>query len=338
VDKKGTITAVNSEAARMLRVDPNRILSGKIEEAAGKHHGFRTFEDIFCDPVSQAREYGYLGEDGLQHSVEVTVSPLKDNSGDEAGTLFFFKDETEKNRIAEQIRRMSKLAAVGQLAAGISHEIRNPMMGIAATMELISDGMAPDHPQRRLLMKSMEEIGRIDNVIGELLSLAQPREMHPEPADINQLISDVADFLSGLCRKKQIQLLLHPDPRLSIVSVDRKAMREVIINVALNSIQSMKETGALKIETTSLDRRLYNMDQGSVKITIEDTGEGIPTEIRDKIFDPFFTTRPDGTGLGLSNCHRIIEAHDGAIFIEDAPVRGTRVYILLPAAPARGTG
>ena len=337
LDKKGIITAVNPEAARILRVEPNWILSGRIEEAAGNHRGLRIFGDIFRNPASQTKEYDYIGNDGLQHSVEVTVSPLKDNEGDEAGTLFFFKDQTEKKRIGEQMQRMGKLAAVGQLAAGISHEIRNPMMGIAATMELISDSLEPDHPQRRLLMKSMEEIGRIDNIIGELLNLAQPRVMNPEPSDINQLIGDVADFLSGLCRKKQIDLLLHCDPRVPLVSMDRKAMREVIINVALNSIQSMKEAGSLKIVTMPLERRLYNRDRGSVQVTIEDTGEGISPEIRDKIFDPFFTTRADGTGLGLSNCHRIIEAHDGEIFIEDGPAGGTRVHILLPADPGKGT-
>jgi signal transduction histidine kinase len=114
-------------------------------------------------------------------------------------------------------------------------------------------------------------------------------------------------------------------------------MREVVINVALNSIQSMKKAGSLKIVTMPLERRLCNRDQGGVQITIEDTGEGISPEIRDKIFDPFFTTRPDGTGLGLSNCHRIIEAHDGEIFIEDGPAGGTRVHVLLPADPGKGT-
>jgi len=338
LDKKGIITAVNPEAARILRVDPDGILSMKIEEAEKNHRGLRVFGDIFRDHSSRTREADYAGEDGRQHSVEITVSPLKGEGGAEAGTLFLFKDQTEKKRIGEQIQRMSKLAAVGQLAAGISHEIRNPMMGIAATMELINDGMEPDHPQRRLLTKSMEEIGRVDHVIGELLSLAQPREMNPEPTDANRLIGDVAEFLSGLCRKKNIELVLDCNPRLPLVSMDRKAMREVVINVALNAIQSMmaKGAGTLTIATATLEQRLYSMEPGSARITIEDTGEGIPPEIRDRIFDPFFTTRPDGTGLGLYNCHRIIEAHNGAIFMEEGPVRGTRVHILLPATSTRG--
>jgi len=338
LDRKGTITAVNPEAARILRVHPNGILSTKIEEAEKNQRGLGIFGDIFRDHSSRTREVDYSGEDGQQHSVEITVSPLKGEGGAEAGTLFLFKDQTEKKRISEQIQRMSKLAAVGQLAAGISHEIRNPMMGIAATMELISENLEPDHPQRQLLTKSLEEIGRVDHVIGELLSLAQPREMNPEPTDANRLIGDVAEFLSGLCRKKNIDLVLDCNPRLPLVSMDRKAMREVVINVALNAIQSMKGKGrgTLTIATATLEQRLYSMEPGSARITIEDTGEGIPPEIRDKIFDPFFTTRPDGTGLGLYNCHRIIEAHNGAVFMEEGPAGGTRVHILLPPASTGG--
>jgi len=339
LDRKGTITAINPEAARILQVDPKWILSVRIDEAARSHHpGLRIFEDLFHHPARRAREYDYPGEDGLRYSVEVTVSPLKDESGHEAGTLFFFKDQTEKKRIGEQIQRMSKLASIGQLAAGIAHEIRNPVMGIAATMELISDNLEPDHPQRQLLTKSLEEIERMDNIIGELLSLAQPRRMNPQPADVNGLIHDAADFLASLCQKENIELILHTDPLVPRVPVDRKALREVVVNVALNAIQSMKGSGrgTLTIATASPDHRLYNMEPGSVQITIDDTGEGIPPEIRDRIFDPFFTTRPDGTGLGLYNCHRIVEAHNGAIFMEEGPSRGTRVHILLPAAPAKG--
>jgi len=330
VDRMGTITAVNGEAARILGVDPAGILGERAKKALRGHPGLRVFADLLCDPVSGTKEFVTAGRDGRQLSVEVTVSPLKDDGGREAGTLYFFKDQTEKKRIGEQIQRMGKLAAVGQLAAGISHEIRNPMMGIAATMELVSDGLEPDHPQRGLLAKSMEEIGRIDNIIGELLNLAQPREMYPEPADVNRLIADVADFLSGLCRKKRIELRLECSPQATPVSMDCKAMREVVINVALNAIQSMKEAGRLTIRTASVDG-------GSVRITVEDTGEGIPPEIRDRIFDPFFTTRPDGTGLGLSNCHRIVEAHEGSIFIEDGPEGGTRVQVLLPVAGSKAS-
>ncbi len=339
LDREGKITAVNSEAARILRVDPKWILSVRIEEAAKDHHGLRIFEDLFHHPAHQAKEYDYTREDGLRYSVEVTVSPLKDESGGESGTLFFFQDQTEKKRIGEQIQRMSKLASIGQLAAGIAHEIRNPVMGIAATMELISENLEPDHPQRGLLTKSLEEIERMDNIIGELLSLAQPRRMNPQPADINRLISAAADFLSSLCQKENIELVLHCDPQVPLVPMDSKALREVIMNVALNAMQSMKgkRKKTLTIATASLDHRLYSMEPGSVRITIEDTGEGIPPEIRDKIFDPFFTTRPDGTGLGLYNCHRIIEAHNGAIFMEEGPVRGTRAHILLPAISTKGT-
>ncbi len=337
VDKQGRVISLNKEASRILSVDQEKILSVDIREAARHKKSLKIFEEVLLKPEDPVGEYDYIGEDGKRHYIEITMSPLEDNSGNETGTLFLFQDQTEKKVVSEQIQRMSKLASIGQLAAGVSHEIRNPLMGIGATLELVGESLGPDHPQRRLLLKSMEEIERIDNIIGELLNLARPREMNLQPADINRIMSDVSDFLSGLCRKENIELILQYDSQIPFVFVDREKMREVIVNIALNAIQAMKGKGTLKIFTLSLDHKLYNMDRGSVQITIEDTGEGIPHEIKDKVFDPFFTTKPKGIGLGLYNCHKVIEAHGGAIFVEDAPFSGTKVNIILPAQPIRET-
>ncbi|MFB3925499.1 MAG: ATP-binding protein [Syntrophales bacterium] len=336
LDKKGRIIAINKEAARILSVNQEKMLSVDVREAARHNANLRIFGDILLMPEKTVREYDFISEDGKRRYIEIAKSPLEDNSGNETGTLFLFQDQTEKKLVNEQIQRMSKLASIGQLAAGISHEIRNPLMGIGAALELVSESLRPDHPHRRLLLKSMEEIERIDNVIGELLNLARPREMNLQPTDVNQIISDVSDFLSGLCRKEDVRLTLQCGHQIPFVSLDREKIREVIVNIALNAIQSMKPKGTLKISTLSSNRKLYNMDSGSVQITIEDTGEGIPHEMKEKIFDPFFTTKPEGTGLGLYNCHKVIEAHGGAIFVEDAPVTGTRVSIFLPAREVNG--
>lgn len=336
LDREGRIISLNREACRILSVDQDEILFLDIREAAKRRDSLKIFEDIFLNPEHSVREYDDIGGDGKRRYIEISLSSLKDHSGRETGFLFLFQDQTEKKVVSEQIQRMGKLASIGQLAAGVSHEIRNPLMGIGATLELVSEGLEADHPQRRLLLKSMEEIERIDNIIGELLNLARPREMDLQPADINRMIGDVSDSLSGLCRKENIELALQYDSQIPRVCMDREKMREAVINIALNAIQSMKGKGTLKIATSTLDHKIYNMDRGSVQITVEDTGEGIPQEMKDKVFDPFFTTKPRGVGLGLYNCHKVIEAHGGAIFVEDALLRGTRVNIILPAQTARG--
>lgn len=333
VDKQGRVISLNKEASRILSVDQDEILSVDIREAARHQKSLKIFAEVLLRPEDPVREYDYIGEDGKRHYIEITMSPLEDNHGSETGTLFLFQDQTEKKVVSEQMQRMGKLASIGQLAAGVSHEIRNPLMGIGATLELVGESLGPDHPQRRLLLKSMEEIERIDNIIGELLNLARPREMNLQPADVNRIMSDVSDSLSGLCRKENIELILQYDARVPFVSVDRERIREVVVNIALNAIQAMRGEGTLKISTLSLDHKLCNMERGSVQITIEDTGEGIPQEIKDRVFDPFFTTKPKGIGLGLYNCHKVVEAHGGAIFVEDAPFGGTKVNILLPAQP-----
>ena len=225
---------------------------------------------------------------------------------------------------------MGKVASIGQLAAGVSHEIRNPLMGIGAALELTMENIELDHPQREILMKSMEEIERIDDIINDLLTLAQPKEMNFEPGDINEIILDASQFLSGICKKENVELILHCDDSISSIHIDKGKIRQAIINIALNAIQSMETGGVLKISTSALNHGHYSMGNGGIQITVEDNGRGIEPETKEKVFDPFFTTRPDGTGLGLYNCHKVIDAHNGSIFIEDGKSGGTKVSVLLP--------
>jgi PAS domain S-box-containing protein len=336
VDNKGKVISLNREAARILAVDQEKLLSTDIREVADRYRGITIFRDTLLNPAASLKEYDYIGEDGERHFIEIAVSSLKDNQGRETGTLFLFQDLTEKKIVNEQVQRMSKLASVGQLAAGISHEIRNPLMGIGAVLELVSASLEPGHPQRTLLLKSMEEIERIDVVIGDLLNMARPREIRLQPTDVNQVIRNASDFLVGLCRKENIDLVLQCDPDIPLVLADREKMREVVINIAMNAIQSMRGKGVLKVSSLPSNHRLYGADERTIQVTVEDTGTGIPSEMKEKVFDPFFTTRPDGTGLGLYHCHKVVEAHRGAISIEDGPTGGTRVHVILPVGAARG--
>jgi len=331
IDSHGKIISINRAVEQLLSVHQKDILDTNIKDAVGTYRTLSILSDILLKTSSQmSREFDFITEDGLRCCLEVTPSPLKDIDGNETGTLFLFQDLTEKKIISEQVQRMGKLASIGQLAAGVSHEIRNPLMGIGAALELTMENIELDHPQREILMKSMEEIERIDDIINDLLTLAQPREMNLEPGDINEIILDVSQFLSGICKKEDIELILHCDDSISSLHIDKGKIRQAIINIALNAIQSMETGGVLKISTSSLNHGHYSMGSGGIQITVEDNGRGIEPETKEKVFDPFFTTRPDGTGLGLYNCHKMIDAHNGSIFIEDGKSGGTKVSVLLP--------
>jgi len=331
IDSHGKIISINRAAEQLLSVHQKDILDTNIKDAVGTYRTISILGDILLQTSSQtSREFDFRKEDGSRCCLEVTPSPLKDIDGNETGTLFLFQNLTEKKIISEQVQRMGKLASIGQLAAGVSHEIRNPLMGIGAALELTMENIELDHPQREILMKSMEEIERVDDIINDLLMLAQPREMNLEPGDINEIILDASQFLSGICKKENVELILHCDDSISSIYIDKGKIRQVIINIALNAIQSMETGGVLKISTSALNHGHYSMGNGGIQITVEDNGRGIEPETKEKIFDPFFTTRPDGTGLGLYNCHKVIDAHNGSIFIEDGKSGGTKVSVLLP--------
>jgi two-component system NtrC family sensor kinase len=333
IDTGGTIISINRAGEDLLSVHQDDILARTLENVMHASRIFAVFDEIRCSPShSVSREFDFRREDGSRCCLEITPSPLRDAEGNETGTLFLIRDLTEKKIASEQVQRMGKLAAIGQLAAGISHEIRNPLMGIGATLELTLENLAPGHPQRDMLMRSMEEIERVDEIISDLLDLARPREMNVEKADINEIVSDATQFLAGICRKENITLTVDLDRNIGMVHMDRDKIRQVLINIALNAVQSMGTNGVLHIVTSPANQRYHRLDSEGVQITVEDTGNGIDPALKEKIFDPFFTTRPDGTGLGLYNCHKTVDAHGGSILIEDAVSGGTKVTVLLPTA------
>lgn len=332
IDSHGKIISINKAAEQILSVHQEDILNTNIKDAVGTYRTLSIFSDILLKTSSRtSRECDFRKEDGSRCCLEITPSSLQDINGNETGMLFLFRDLTEKKIISEQVQRMGKLASIGQLAAGVAHEIRNPLMGIGATLELTMENLNLDNPQREMLVRSMEEIERIDDIVNDLLDLARPKEMNFEPGGINEIVKDASQFLSGVCQKENVELILHCDENISPIHIDKGKMKQVIINIALNAIQSMETKGMLKISTSALNHGYYSFSDGGVQITVEDNGRGIASEMKEKVFDPFFTTRPDGTGLGLYNCHKIVEAHHGSILIEDAASGGTKVTVLLPS-------
>jgi PAS domain S-box-containing protein len=331
IDRDGKIISLNRAGEDILSARQGELLAMNMSDAVEQNQTLSVLRDVLlCPSIRSSREFDFRREDGSRCCLEVIPSPFKDIDGNETGTLFLFRDLTEKKIIGEQVQRMAKLASVGQLAAGVSHEIRNPLMGIGATLELTLENIDIDHPQREMLMRSMEEIERIDDIISDLLDLARSREMNFESWNINDIIKEACQFLSCICQRENIGLILNLDDSLSSIHMDKDKVRQTIINIALNAIQSMEDTGVLKISTSVPNCEYYTLSNGGIQITVEDNGKGIAPDVKDKVFDPFFTTRPDGTGLGLYNCHRVVEAHHGNVFIEDGTPGGTKVTVLLP--------
>lgn len=253
--------------------------------------------------------------------------------GKQAGLAFenalLFKERLRQN---ERMFRAEQLATMGQFAAGIAHELRNPLTAIRSTVQYLAGDFAEGTEQQKLAGDILHEVDRLNNIVGNLLSLAQPAESHSEEIDVSEEISRCLDFVEAKAKSQNVKLQTDFEPDLPKLSFDPAELRQVILNIIMNGLQAMPEGGTLSIRACRLAEEGRTRGSTSVKMLIEigDEGIGIPSSLRGKVFEPFFTTKPGGTGLGLAICNSIVKRYDGEIWIDEAKGGGTEVRIALP--------
>lgn len=225
----------------------------------------------------------------------------------------------------QRVLQRDRLASLGEMAAGLAHEIRNPLGAIkGAAQQLLpidGEGFIPLEVQNELLNVIVEETNRLNHVVSQFLGYARPYNQRREKASLNEVVSKTADIVSKDL-PGGVTLHCNCNPNLKEIEIDPEQIRQVVLNLLLNSIQSIESEGSVSIQT--------DVENGSQKIVITDTGCGIPEDARNKLFIPFFTTRKGGTGLGLPICQRIIQAHSGLIDIQSEIGKGTKITVLLP--------
>lgn len=226
-----------------------------------------------------------------------------------------------------QMTQAQQLATMGELAAGLAHEIKNPLAGIAGAIEIISQDLPPLNPHREVMKEVQGEMLRIKKILADLLSYTRPKPPHFAIADLNDSIS-TGIHVASQQTSKAIEFLFDPDPSLPPVAHDPDLIRQVLLNLLLNSVEAIADRGRVLVEAHTVERTDGRAPE--ILITITDTGRGIPREQLGQIFKPFFTTKGQGTGLGLSLSKRIIEQHNGRIEVELPPEGGTRFLIRLP--------
>ena len=228
----------------------------------------------------------------------------------------------------EQMKRADRLASIGEMAAGIAHEIKNPLAGIAGVIQVLKKEQPVGDQKRVVLEEVLSQVERMDKAVRNLLSFARPPEPKMTMVDINEMIGKLLDFLAPQFAKNAIM----PERRLATglpwLTLDPDLMQQAFINIALNAIQSMPEGGVFIVETRSL--KPEKGSPGSIEVVFSDSGKGISLENMSRIFHPFFTTRQQGTGLGLSITQRIIEQHGGEINVISSPATGSNFTITLP--------
>lgn len=223
------------------------------------------------------------------------------------------EDTLEDKRLMEaELVRAGRLSALGELTAGLAHEIKNPLASLKGTAQILGDEIAPDSPRRRMLDLHLREIDRLAATLDRFLAFARPHEVQRREVNLGGIVDDVTALLEPQARRARVQVVRAPGDVLS-VPCDPDKVAQVLMNLLLNAIQAMPDGGEVRI-------RLYEVTRGLRRfacLEVSDTGPGVPVEMRDQIFNPMFTTRADGAGLGLSISARIIEAHGGLIEVSD---------------------
>jgi signal transduction histidine kinase len=227
----------------------------------------------------------------------------------------------------QQLERADRLASIGEMAAGIAHEIKNPLAGISAAVTIIKDDIPTDDPRNSILGEVLQQVQRLDKTVNDLLFFGKPSLPELSCIDINYILSTTCKFASQHRSVMNIEQKFNLAPELPPVYADGKQMQQVFLNLILNAFQAMADGGTLSITTS----RAFQQDREFVRIDVADTGLGIPPQILEKIFTPFFTTKAQGTGLGLPICCKLIHLHNGDIRVTSDDTHGTVFTIELPA-------
>jgi signal transduction histidine kinase len=240
---------------------------------------------------------------------------------------YLYQQQRERLR---RIYRAETLAAAGQLAAGVAHEIRNPLTSIRSTIQYALQDYPESNPKRVLFQELLAEVDRIDRTVNGLLSLTRVEETLAEPVDIVEVLGQSLALVSAQAQRQRIEMRGPIVSRRFRIRGDGSQLKQVFLNLLLNALQAMPAGGELDASVDEWQSDIAQVAGRWVQVRIRDTGAGIPAEQLDRVFDPFFTTKREGTGLGLSVCHSIVQRHEGEIDIRSEPGKGTEVLLRFP--------
>jgi signal transduction histidine kinase len=252
-----------------------------------------------------------------------------------AGTLVELqqRERRRSEALERELARQRHLSSLGQMAAGLAHEIKNPLGAIQGAAEVLADDFPPGHRKREMLEVVAKESRRLARVVEDFLAFARPRSPDRHPTDVNRLVQEALAQMREQARARGVRFEHRLDPSLPSVPLDRDQIHQVLLNLILNALEAMPEGGTVAVVTEPA--RIE--DRPAVAIRVADTGEGIERADLERIFDPFYTTRPKGTGLGLSISHSILRSHAGTLDVESAKGRGTTVTLRIPLDVPEGS-
>ncbi|MBA2877706.1 two-component system, sporulation sensor kinase E [Anoxybacillus kamchatkensis] len=316
IDDKQRIFDANPAACRIFALQKEQLMKKSL-------HTFIASNDLnkfhmWLRNEEEEKEFALIDGEGKKKIVELSFKP---NIIEHVG-LMMVRDMTEKKEMEEQLRKSDTLNVVGQLAAGIAHEIRNPMTALKGFIQLLQGSIGNDCEQYDMYFHViMSELKRIESIITEFLVLAKPQAIHYERGDVVKIMQETVDLLSVQATMHNIQIEATYE-QVPLIYCEPKQLKQVFINILKNAIEVMPNGGTITVSVSRVEE--------GIRIAIRDEGSGIPKEKIKKLGEPFYTTKERGTGLGLMVSYKIIEEHDGRIDVESEVGVGTTFYITLP--------
>lgn len=325
INDREEIISFNQTAESILGYSHSDVLGKKAQEIIPQPcmallHGLKAEKKVIEEEIDCPLA------DGRTISLEIIATALEEDDGTFLGYVILFRDITEIRHLKKEMERSQRLASVGSLAAGIAHEIRNPLSSIKGFATFFKERYRNNPDDQKTAEIMVQEVERLNRVIGQLLEFAKPMEMKRQWASIQEVIRHTLRMIESQAKAKSIAVHTDLPEHIWEIFIDRDKITQVLLNLYLNALEAMEDGGTLRVSVLPHEGRM-------VRIDITDTGKGIDEKDIARIFDPYFTTRSSGTGLGLAIVHKIMESHDGDLRVTSEPDKGTTVSIFLPIGP-----
>ncbi len=340
--RDGTLALMNDEAYRIFGLkasegDVGRPFADVLRE---RQEIIRVLSGAF--ELSHLPNRAELRLKELDRVIGYTLSQVRDDGGVPIGAVMFFKDLTQVEQVEERERLRDRLASLGEMAAGIAHELKNPLAGIEVMAGLLRRQVPDSKDAQSLLADILSEAKLANAIVVEMLEFVRPVRLQVERTDLGEVIQQSVTMAESKVNRGDIAVLTSVEPGLPMIESDHHQLSQVFTNLIANAFEAMNGKGRIMISAMTAVIEADPAFAGihpptpAVLIEVADDGPGIPGDLTDRIFNPFFTTKVTGTGLGLAIVRKIVDAHDGRIDVSSTPDTGTRFRVTLPVSSASG--